>query len=371
MASRTDLWLQNLIDERDGAALYEGLARHERDPGRARSFRELALAERRHAELWQRKLEREGVVIPPDRPSSRVRAIVWLARRLGSAAVVPMVLETEADDADKYDRQGGEAREIAEEEREHRKALVGMSEGVPTDARELIASRERWHRAGRSSGSLRAAVFGMNDGLVSNLSLILGVAGAGVAPGTVVVTGFAGLLAGAFSMAAGEYTSVASQRDLLARQVELEKREIAEAPEEEAAELTLIFKQKGLSTEQASRTAAEILKNPESAADTLVREELGLDPGDLGSPMGAAVASFALFSLGALVPLLPFLLTTGAPAIVIAASLAGALLATVGGLLGFLSGTSVLRSAARMLGLAAVAAGVTYAIGRLFGAAVT
>ncbi|WP_242340345.1 MULTISPECIES: VIT1/CCC1 family protein [Anaeromyxobacter] len=370
-APRTDLWLQNLLDERDGAALYEGLARHEKDPARAQSFRELAIAERRHAELWLRKLEREGVAVPPDRPSSRVRALVWLARRLGSAAVVPMVLETEAGDADKYDRQGGEARAIAEEERAHRQALVGMSEGAPTDAREIIASRERWHRAGRSAGSLRAAVFGMNDGLVSNLSLILGVAGAGVAPGTVVITGFAGLLAGAFSMAAGEFTSVASQRDLLLRQVELEKREIVEAPEEEAAELTLIFKQKGLSTEQASRTAAELLKNPDSAADTLVREELGLDPEDLGSPMHAAVASFVLFSLGALVPVLPFLFTTGTPAVAIASALAGGLLAAVGGLLGFLSGTSVFRSAARMVGLAAVAAGVTYAVGRLFGATVS
>jgi VIT1/CCC1 family predicted Fe2+/Mn2+ transporter len=371
MNPRTDLWLQNLLDERDGAALYEGLARYEKDAEKARSFRELALAERRHADLWARKLEKEGVALPPDRPSSRVRALVWLARRLGSAAVVPMVLDAEAGDADKYERQGGEAAAIAEEEREHRRALAGMSKGDPTDARELIAVRERWHRSGRRAGSVRAAVFGMNDGLVSNLSLILGVAAAGVEPRTVVVTGFAGLLAGAFSMAAGEYVSVASQRDLLARQVAMEKREIAEAPEEEAAELALIFKQKGLSTEQASRTAAEILKHPESAADTLVREELGLDPDDLGSPSGAAIASFALFSVGAFVPVLPFLLTSGTPAVVGAAALAGIVLASVGGLLGFLSGTSVVASAARMVGLAALAAGVTYGVGRIFGAAVS
>jgi VIT1/CCC1 family predicted Fe2+/Mn2+ transporter len=211
----------------------------------------------------------------------------------------------------------------------------------------------------------------MNDGLVSNLSLILGVAGAGVEPRTVLLTGFAGLLAGAFSMAAGEYTSVASQRDLLQRQVELERREIAEAPEEEAAELALIFKQKGLSTEQASRTAAELLKNADSAADTLVREELGLDPTDLGSPVGAAVSSFAMFSVGALVPIIPFLLTTGTLAVGVSAGLAFLVLAGVGGLVGFLSGTNLFLSAARMAGLAALAAGVTYAVGRLFGASVT
>ncbi|HTN53746.1 MAG TPA: VIT1/CCC1 family protein [Anaeromyxobacter sp.] len=371
MNPRTDLWLQNLLDERDGAALYEGLAQHEKDQEKAGSFRELAAAERRHAAIWERKLQKEGVEPPPDRPSSRVRALIWLARRLGSAAVMPMILETEAGDADKYDAQGGEATAIAAEERAHRQVLAGMRrQGDPEGARALIASRERWHRGGGRAGSIRAAIFGMNDGLLSNLSLILGVAGAGVAPGTVVVTGLAGLLAGAFSMAVGEYTSVASQRDLLARQIALEKREIEEAPEEEAAELALIFKQKGLSTEQASRTAAEILKNPGSALDTLVREELGLDPEDLGSPLGAALSSFAMFAVGATVPVIPFLLTSGGAAVAASAALAGVVLAVVGAGVGFLSGTSVVRSALRMLGLAALAAGVTYGVGRLFGAAV-
>jgi vacuolar iron transporter family protein len=370
MPPRTDLWLQNLLDERDGAALYEGLAHYEKDAGRARSFRELGEAERRHAEVWHRKLEKEGVAIPPDRPSSRVRALVWLARRLGSAAVVPMVLETEAVDAEKYDQQGGDATAIAEEERDHRRVLSGMSGSTPDSARGLISSRERWHRGGGRAGSVRAAIFGMNDGLVSNLSLILGVAGAGVEPRAVVVTGFAGLLAGAFSMAVGEYTSVASQRDLLARQVALEKREIEEAPEEEAAELALIFKQKGLSTEQASRTAAEILKRPDSALDTLVREELGLDPEDLGSPWSAAWSSFVMFAIGAIVPILPFLFMHTRWAAAVSAGLAGVVLATVGGLVGFLSGTSIVRGAARMVGLAALAAGVTYLVGRLFGATV-
>jgi VIT1/CCC1 family predicted Fe2+/Mn2+ transporter len=371
MNPRTDLWLQNLIDERDGAALYEGLARYEKDGEKARSFLEIAEAERRHAEIWRKKLEKEGVAIPNDLPSSRVRALIWLARRLGTSAVVPMVLEAEAGDADKYDAQGGEATAIADEERAHRRTVAAMGRGEPTEARELIATRERWHRSSRAAGSIRAAIFGMNDGLVSNLSLILGVAGAGVEPRTVVVTGFAGLLAGAFSMAAGEYTSVASQRDLLARQVALEKREIEEAPEEEAAELALIFKQKGLSTEQASRTAAEMLKNPESAADTLVREELGLDPDDLGSPMGAAVSSFGMFAVGAFLPLLPFLVTSGSVAVALSSAIAFLVLAGVGGLVGFLSGTSVWRSAFRMAGLAAVAAGVTYGVGRLFGATVS
>jgi VIT1/CCC1 family predicted Fe2+/Mn2+ transporter len=370
MNPRPDLWLQNLIDEWDGAALYDGLSRLERDPARAESFRELAEGERKHAVIWERKLREAGAAVPDNRPSARIRAMLWLARRLGTAAVLPLVVETEQGDADKYMQQGGDAAALADEERAHEKILTDMKGTGSGDARSLIASRERWHRGGRA-GSIRAAIFGMNDGLVSNLSLVLGVAGAGVGPETLVVTGMAGLLAGAASMAVGEYSSVASQRDLLTRQVALERREIEETPEEEAAELALIYKQKGLSTEQASRTAAEIMKNPEQALDTLVREELGLDPDDLGSPIGAAVSSFLMFAVGAFVPVIPFLVSRASYAAVISAGLAGLVLAAVGGFVGFLSGTGILRSAGRMVGLAALAAGITYGVGRLFGASLS
>jgi len=372
MNPRTDLWEQNFIDERDGAALYEGLARLEEDPERARAFRELAAGERRHADIWARKLTREGAPVPSEQPSPRIRVLLWLARRLGTGAVLHLVAENEGNDAEKYQQQSGEdeAPGLAVEEREHRSVLAGMGRGQPQEARALIAVRERWHRAGRGGG-IRAAVFGMNDGLVSNLSLVLGVAGAVHEPRTILVTGLAGLLAGASSMAVGEYTSVASQRDILARQIALERRELEEAPEEEAAELALIYKQKGLSTELASRTAAEILKDPEQGLDTLVREELGLDPQDLGSPAQAAVSSFLMFAIGATVPVLPFLFLRGNAAVLLAAGLAGLVLAGVGALVGFLSGVSPVRSAARMVGLAALAAAITYGVGRLFGAAVT
>jgi len=370
MTSRTDLWLQNLADERDGAALYEGLARLEKNPERARSFAELAEGERRHAEIWLRKLQKEGAAVPADRPSARIRAMLWLARRLGTSAVLPYVAEAEAGDADKYSRQGGEAAPLADEERAHQAVLAGLGQGQPLEARAAIAVRERWHRGGRA-GSIRAAVFGMNDGLVSNLSLVLGVAGAGAESHALVVTGLAGLLAGAFSMAVGEYTSVASQRDILKRQVELERREIAEAPEEEAAELALILKQKGLSTEQASRTAVELLKKPEQALDTLVREELGLDPTDLGSPWGAASSSFVMFAIGAAIPLAPFLFLKERSAVLAAAAAAALVLGAVGSLVGFLSGTPPWKGAGRMVGLAALAACATFLVGKLFGAAVS
>jgi VIT1/CCC1 family predicted Fe2+/Mn2+ transporter len=171
-------------------------------------------------------------------------------------------------------------------------------------------------------------------------------------------------------MAVGEYTSVASQRDILQRQVEMERREIADAPEEEAAELALILQQKGVSTGQATRTATEILRNPDQALDTLVREELGLDPEDLGSPVQAAASSFLMFAVGAAVPVLPFLFAGGTPAVLASFGLAAVVLTVVGTVVAFLSGTSPVRSAARMVGLAALAAGITYGVGRLFGAAV-
>lgn len=367
--ANTDVWLQNLADERDGAALYDGLARAEPNPGRAQVFADLAAGERRHAALWAKKLERAGVSLPVDRPSRRVWLLLWLARRLGTKAVLALVMDAEAGDAAKYARQPGEdARQLVQEEQEHQETLNGMRGVVGAiGASTAIMGRERWH-LGRRSGSIRAAVFGMNDGLVSNLSLVLGVAGAGAAPVALVVTGSAGLLAGACSMAVGEYISVASQRDLLKRQIDLERRELAEAPQEEAGELNLIFRQKGLSAEQAARTTSELLKSPAAALDTLVREELGLDPEDLGSPFAAAGSSFVTFAVGAALPLVPLFFAEGQKAMLASCLVSAVVLGGVGGLIGLISGTSPWRSGLRMLLLAAGAAGVTFGLGRLVGA---
>jgi VIT1/CCC1 family predicted Fe2+/Mn2+ transporter len=211
----------------------------------------------------------------------------------------------------------------------------------------------------------------MNDGIVSNLSLVLGVAGAGADRHFLVLTGFSGLLAGACSMAVGEYTSVASQRDLLLRQIELERREVEQGPEEEAAELALILMRKGVSANRAEKAAAEILKNPDQALDMLVREELGLNPDDLGSPVSAASSSFVMFAIGALIPLLPFVLFRDRAHPLASVLLSCATLAAVGAGVGVLSGTSVWKTAARMVALAALAATVTFALGKAFGVAVS
>lgn len=363
--SRVERWLENLADERDGIALYEGLAAAETDPDRARAFRALAEGERRHAAIWEKKLEAEGKLPAPAAPSARVRTLIRLARLFGTQSVLPIVIRTESSDMDKYARQPGVARSLVDEEREHRTVLEKMAGRAPAEGAALIAEREGWHSV--RGGSVRAAVFGINDGLVSNVALILGVAAAGSGEPGVVLAGLAGALAGAFSMAAGEYTSVASQRDLLLRQVELERRELLDAPEEEQEELELILRNKGLSPEQAREVAAQIFKDPEKALDTMVREELGLDPSDLGSPVGAAVPSFFAFIVGALLPLVPWLVLRGDAAAAASAAIAGTVLAAVGALIGFLSGTGALRSALRMVGLAALATGVTVLLGRWIG----
>jgi len=365
--AKIDLWLANLRDERDGVALYQGLARVESDAGRAAEFEALARAEERHEAIWVRKLEKAGVSLPSVHPSARIRFLLWIARRFGTQAVLPMVLMGESSDVAKYVRQGRETAELVVEEQEHGETLRRMSGAKPRTPQGRITERESWHRLGRG-GALRAGVFGVNDGLVSNLALLLGVAAAGAERGTLMVTGLAGLFAGALSMAVGEYSSVASQRDLLRRQIALESRELSEAPEEEEAELAQLLRDKGLSPGQAGETAHQIMQNPESALDTLVREELGLDPDDLGSPVRAALSSFLTFAAGASVPLLPMLLLQPPVASYVAAGLGAVLLGAVGAFLGFLSGASPVRSSVRMVLLAALAAGVTIGVGRLVGA---
>jgi VIT1/CCC1 family predicted Fe2+/Mn2+ transporter len=233
------------------------------------------------------------------------------------------------------------------------------------------------HRGGIAGGNLRAAVFGASDGLVSNVCLILGVAGATGATSAagneraVMVSGIAGLLAGAFSMAAGEYISVRSQREMFEHQIGAEREELAKYPHEEAAELSLIYQARGLGKDDADRMSARIVANPAYALDALAREELGLDPGALGSPVGAAGFSFASFAVGAAVPLAPFVVGGGRGALVAAIALTAVTLFGVGCATSLFSGRDAARGGLRSLLIGAAAGAVTYGIGRLLGAAVT
>jgi VIT1/CCC1 family predicted Fe2+/Mn2+ transporter len=365
----------NLDDEIDGIAVYHMLAEAEPDPERRSIFVQLAEVEEGHARVFRQKLLDSGVQPREHGPSLRIRLIGLLARWFGVKSVLPIVRNMEAGVYSAYMAQDADVQAIAPDEREHRKTMSrleraprGAGLGGEVSATDLIAEREGWHRTG-GGGTLRASVFGVSDGLVSNSALVMGFAGAQTNGEFVLLAGVAGLLAGAFSMGSGEYVSMRAQRELFERQIELEREELEADPDEEKKELTLIFRAKGLSKEQAEATAARLMENPQVALETLVREELGLDPSSLGSPWGAAIGSFVSFAAGAVVPVIPFFIgaDASAPFVVASGVLSAVALFAVGASLSLFTGRSALMSGGRQVALGAIAAALTFVIGRIVG----
>jgi VIT1/CCC1 family predicted Fe2+/Mn2+ transporter len=361
--------LANLRLERDAILLYDALSTIEKDETRASAFRRIASNERRHAEVWAKKLREGGAEVPPPatRPRPRVAVIILLARLFGTRAVSDLVTALEGDEEEIYEDQSSpEVEAIAADEREHADIWRKLKDPDYHPDRD-IAERERWHRSGRS-GTLRAVIFGVSDGLVSNLALVMGVAGAaGERASLIVLAGIAGLLAGAFSMAAGEYISMQSQRELFERQIALERAEMEAMPEEEEAEMAAIYRAKGFRDDEAKAIAHRLFENPERALDQLIREELGLDPDELGSPFGAAGGSFVAFAIGAALPVIPYLILTGATAFVVSIVVSLVALFGVGAGVSLLTGRGVLFSGARQVAIGAAAAVVTFAVGSLIG----
>jgi vacuolar iron transporter family protein len=360
-------YADNFLREQDGIALYRSMAKAERDPARIEIFEKLAKAEEKHAARWSRLLKANGAPIPSYAPGWRVLLLGWLSRRFGTQHILPVVTGLESRDQDVY-RGQAEAAGIPAEERGHMRTLRAL-QYHGQNRPESILDLEGWHRT-NYGGSLRAAVFGANDGLLSNFSLVMGIAGATAQPRFVLLAGIAGLLAGASSMAAGEFVSVQSQRELYEQQIAIEREELEMAPEEEHEELSLIYQAKGIPVDQAEELAAKILSNPETAIDTLAREELGLDPSSLGSPWVAALSSFVAFAVGAAVPVIPYIITTGQAAFVGSAIVCGLSLFVVGGLISIFTGRNFFFSGFRMLGIGALAAGATFLIGKLLGVSV-
>ncbi|MBI4525572.1 MAG: VIT1/CCC1 transporter family protein [Deltaproteobacteria bacterium] len=362
---REDLkrYRENYLAEQEGIALYGVLAAAEKEPSRAGIFQKLQKAEERHADRWAALLKAAGEPLPDYSVSARVRLLGWIARIFGTQRVLPVVSSLEARDQTGYLGQP-EAAGLPAEERSHSRTLRAMGSGAT--GREAIVRRERWHRGGRG-GSLRAAVFGVNDGLVSNLSLVMGVAGAEAKPEFILLAGIAGLLAGAFSMGAGEYVSMKAQRELFEQQIAMEKQELEMSPKEEEEELALIYQAKGVPEEEASTLAHRIVQNPATAIDTLVREELGLDPSELGSPWGAAISSFLAFVTGAAVPVIPYMLSSGPATLIVSAVLSCVALFAVGALLSVFTARGPLISGFRMLGIGLMASAITFAVGWFFG----
>ncbi len=362
----------NLQGEVDSAGLYRAMAETETDPKISEVYRRLSAVEEAHAEFWRGQLAKVGAKVGAVRPDWRTRSLVWLARRFGPGFVLPTLSTLEERDVGSYDSQPeAVAGGLPAAERSHNRIVQALASTFPDGASGgMLARIEGRHRAG--GNALRAAVLGANDGLVSNFSLVMGVAGAEIAGKTILLTGLAGLIAGACSMAIGEWLSVTSSRELSQRQIEVEADELAQAPEEEKEELILIYQAKGLDEAQARALADRLMANKDTALDTLAREELGVNPEELGgSPWAAAGSSFALFSAGAIFPVAPFFFLDRLGAVAASIMLSGLALMAIGAGTSLFTGRSFAYSAMRQLVGGLAAAAITYGVGRLIGVAVT
>ncbi len=359
------LLLENWRGELEAVELYKVLAKYEKSPERVEILEDMIKDDERHAEVMAKRLKEMNIPLPEYKGTWRVRTIGLLARIFGPKSVMPIIETIEADDVNLYlePEQDAAVAELAADERRHFKALGALA---GTANRSRPARHERWHRTA-GGGTLRATIFGVSDGLVSNLALVMGFAGAQADAEFVVLAGVAGLLAGACSMAAGEYVSMRAQRELFERQIALEETELLLAPEEEQAELAMIYRAKGVSKAEAESLAARIMENKDIALDTLVREELGLDPSTLGSPWSAAISSFIAFIIGAIIPVLAYFSGAGWLQFGISAALSGIALFAVGASVSLFTGRSGLYSGARQLAIGAVAAAVTFGIGSAIG----
>lgn len=363
-----DRWRANLQGEVDGAYLYRAMAANAGDERLADLFGRLADAEERHASLWQDRLRAAGV---NDRaaPSWRARAMGFTARRFGAGLIAPMVASEERQSRAMYDDQPEAAgTSLAADERSHARILHQVTGGA---SGAMLSRFEGRHRS-LDGNALRAAVLGANDGLVSNLSLVMGVAGATEGNQAVVVAGIAGLLAGSLSMALGEWLSVQSAREMYANQIAIEAEELEAFPAEEEEELRLIYQAKGIDPDTARRLAHRIMTGDRAVAlDTMSREELGVDPDELGgSAWVAAFTSFLLFALGAVVPLIAFLVGSGTWAILVSAGLSALALFTLGAAITVMTGRETIMAGLRQVAFGLAAAAITFGIGALLGTTV-
>jgi vacuolar iron transporter family protein len=337
--------LESWTEEQRSAYLYRACAEAEAGTARSDLFARLAGEAEAQGAIWRAQLTASGKPAPPPfEPDLRTRLVARLVGIFGPRRLRTVLAAMKVRGMAIYSRRepGGHSAPVA-------------------------GNVEHRHRGLGGGGNLRAAVFGINDGLVSNASLIFGVAGASADASVVLLTGIAGLTAGAFAMATGEFVSVRSQRELFEYQIGLERDELKEYPDAEAQELALIYKAKGLSGGEAQRVAKKLVSDPEHALDTLAREELGLNPDELGSPWGAAVSSLLSFALGAAIPLVPFAFRAGSSSLIIAAVLTSIALFAVGATLSLFTGRGAVRSGTRMLLLGGLAALVTFGVGKLFG----
>ena len=361
---------ENLQGEVDAIALYSLLQEKEQSRAVKDFYIKMVDVESVHASVWRERLTAAGVATEGMGPGWRTRVLMFIADHFGPSLVVPTIAEREAADQAMYDDQPEALARMPGDERSHARLFRELAAGKGVEGG-AIARIEGRHR-GSGGNQLRAAVLGANDGLVSNLSISMGVAGASSGGHAVLIAGIAGMMAGALSMAIGEWLSVQSARELYAHQVKVEREELLMVPDEEEEELTLIYQSKGLTADQARLMSKSIVGGDLGrAVDTLAREELGIDPDELGgSAWVAALTSFFLFAAGAVVPLLPFFFASGIGAVVVSIIVSAVALMLVGAAITIVTGSSVLRTGGRQVLLGLFAAAVTFGLGTLVGHAV-
>jgi VIT1/CCC1 family predicted Fe2+/Mn2+ transporter len=361
----------NYLDEQNSAALYRAVAACEKNATLAGVYQRLAATEEKHADAWAERLRDAGAEVPAFSMSFRTRMLAWLARRFGVDTVLPALTSLERINSHSYDGQA-EAAGMAPTERSHARMLRQIEQGSRGGLQgALLARIEGRHRAA-GGNALRAAVLGASDGLLSNFNLVMGVAGAELSGTGILLTGLAGLLAGAISMGLGEWISVQSSRELYEKQIGTEAEEIRTVPEEETEELVLIYQARGMDEGPARLLATQLMKNPESALDALARDELGVNPEDMGgSAWEAAITSFFLFAAGAIIPVLPFALLTGTPAVAVSAALSAVGLFFIGAAITLFTGKPILSSGLRQVLFGFAAAGSVFLLGRLIGVSIS
>ena len=367
--SDIERFVENYNDELNSTELYNVLAKVEKQEKLAEVYRRLAVTEQKHADVWAKKIREAGGTVPAFKLTWRTRTLIWLAQRFGAHTVLPTMTAFEQDHSRDYAAHG-DAGDIPADEQSHARVLQQLSNAPSGMEGGAIAKLEGRHRT-PGGNALRAAVLGASDGLLSNMSLVMGVVGAEVGSRNILLTGFAGLLAGAFSMALGEWLSVQSSRELFEKQIRLEKEEIEMAPEEEIEELALIYQARGVEKNTAEQMASQIIHKGTSALDTLAREELGVDPEELGgSAWEAAIASFLMFAGGAIIPVIPHIFLDGTIATVVSLAFSAVGLFAIGASITLFTGRSIFYSGMRQVIFGLIAAAITFGIGRLFGVAV-
>ena len=362
--SDANRYKEYLRSEIEAASMYKILAQFETDPEKSEIFEQLSQSEIKHAQHWSEKLGNPTTDVTLQTSTPKLIYIRMVCSLFGPKKILPWLARIESKEIGAYVHEV-EGQELLEEEKNHARILSKMALENP-DNQQI---REVWHTHG-SGGSVRAAVLGINDGLVSNFCLMMGVAGGTTTSGNldfVILAGVAALVAGSLSMATGEYISVRSQKDIYEHQIDIERAELEEWPEEEEEELVLIYRAKGIEESQAKVIASALMADPNRALDTMAREELGLNPQDLGSPWSAAISSLLAFALGALIPIIPILFSSGNISIILSAIFSSLVLFIVGGIVSVASGKNIFVGATRMLLAGTLAATVTYGVGYLLG----